>query len=84
VSTRPAIPLRRLFLLTVVTAAVAFAVDATLAAAGAPYANTISLAVVPVAAGVIIFLGLRPYPLGGRLRMALMTAVALFLVGLGL
>ena len=81
---RPAIPLRRLLLLTLLTAAFAFALDATLAAADAPYAGVISLVVIPGMAGVAIFFGLRPYPPGGRLRMALMTAVALFLVGLGL
>ena len=81
---RPTIPLRRLLLLPVLTAALAFALDATLAATDAQYANTISLVVVPGTAGAVIFFGLRPYPLGGRLRLALMTAVALFLVGLGL
>ena len=81
---RPTIPLRRLLLLTLLTAALAFALDAALAAAGAPYARVISLAVIPGTAGAAIFFGLRPYPPGGRLRMALMTAVALFLVGLGL
>ena len=81
---RPTIPLRRLLLLTVLTAAFAFVLDATLAAAAAPYGNTISLVVIPGAAGAVILFGLRPYPFGGRLRMALMTAVALFLVGLGL
>ena len=79
----PTIPLRRLLLLTVLTAAFAFALDATLAATDAPYANIISLAVIPGAAGAVILFGLRPYPLGGRLRMALMTAVVLLLVGLG-
>ena len=81
---RPQVPLRRLFLLTVLTAAFAFALQATLAAAGAPSANAISLLVVPAAAGAVIFFGLRPYPLGGRLRLGLMTAAALLVVGLGL
>ena len=80
----PTIPLRRLLLLTLLTAAFAFALDATLAAVDAPYAGIISLVVIPGMAGAAIFFGLRPYPLGGRLRMAMMTAVALFLVGLGL
>jgi len=71
-------------LLTLLTAAFAFALDATLAAVDAPYAGIISLVVIPGMAGAAIFFGLRPYPLGGRLRMAMMTAVALFLVGLGL
>ena len=79
----PTIPLRRLLLLTLLTAAFAFALDATLAAVDAPYAGIISLVVIPGMAGAAIFFGLRPYPLGGRLRMALMTAAALFLVGLG-
>ena len=81
---RPTVPLRRLFLLTLLTAAIAFALQATLAATGAPSAEAISLLVIPVVAGAVILFGLRPYPLGGRLRLALMTAVALFLVGLGL
>ena len=81
---RPQVPLRRLFLLTLLTAAIAFALQATLAATSAPSANAISLLVIPVAAGAVIFFGLRPYPLVGRLRLAMMTAVALFIVGLGL
>ena len=81
---RPTVPLRRLFLLTVVTAAIAFALQATLAATGAPSAEAISRLVIPIAAGAVIFFGLRPYPLSGRLRLALMTALALFLAGLGL
>ena len=80
---RPTIPLRRLFLLTILTAAIAFALDATLAATDPPNANTISLVVIPGTAGAAIFFGLRPYPLGGRLRLALMTAAALCLVVLG-
>ena len=81
---RPTVPLRRLFLLTVVTAAIAFALQAALAATGAPSADAISLLVIPIAAAAVIFLGLRPYPVIGRLRLAMMTAVALFIVGLGL
>ena len=73
-----------MFLLTLPTAAIAFALQATLAITGAPSADAIGLLVIPVAAGAIIFSGLRPYPLGGRLRLGLMTAVALFLVGLGI
>lgn len=78
----PKVPLRRLFLLTVVTAAFAFALQALLAIAGAPAAGAINLLVVPPAAGAVIFLGLRPYPAAGRLRLALMVTVALFLLGL--
>ena len=79
----PTIPLRRLLLLTVLTAAVAFVLQATVVAASAPFADTIVLFVTPLAAGVVVFVWLQPYPLGGRLRLAAMTAVALFLVGLG-
>ena len=81
---QPQIPLRRLLLLTVVTAAIAFAVQALLAATDAPSAGAINTAVVPIAAGTVVFAGLRPYPLAGRLRLALMVAVGLFLVGLSL
>src|SRR3989304_10439352 len=66
---RPQVPLRRLFLLTLLTAAIAFALQATLAATSAPSANAISLLVIPVPAGAVIFFGLRPYPLGGRLGL---------------
>jgi len=59
-------------------------VHAALAATGAPSADAISLLVIPIAAAAVIFLGLRPYPVIGRLRLAMMTAVALFIVGLGL
>lgn len=81
---RPHLSLRRLLLLTVVTAAVAFALQAVLAATDAPGASTLNLALVPPAAGAIVFVGLRPYPVTGRLRLGLMVAVGLFLVGLSL
>lgn len=81
---RPQIPLRRLLLLTVVTAAIAFAIQAVLAATDMPSAGAINLVVVPVAAGAVVFAGLRPYQLAGRLRLALMVGVGLFLVGLRL
>ena len=81
---RPTISLRRLFLLTVLTAAFAFALQALLAATDAPSSGAVILLVVPLAAGTVIFLGLRPYPVTGRLRLATMVSVALFLVGLGL
>lgn len=81
---QPRIPLRRLLLLTVLTAAFAFAFQAVLSAADAPAANVLILLLVPVAAAVVIFFGLRPYPRAGRLRLAAMVAVALFLLGLSL
>ncbi len=81
---RPQIPLRRLLLLTVITAALAFALQALLAAANAPAAAAINILLVPPIAGVIIFVGLRPYPVTGRLRLAVMVTVALFLLGLSL
>lgn len=77
-------PLRRLLLLTVATAAIAFAIQVVLAATDAPAAVALNLLLVPIAAGGVIFLGLRPYPAAGRLRVATMVAVALFLVGLTL
>ena len=83
-SPRPQLPLRRLLLLTVITAALAFALQALLAAANAPAAAAINILLVPPIAGVIIFFGLRPYPVTGRLRLALMVTVALFLLGLSL
>ncbi len=79
---RPQIPVRRLLLLTVVTAAFAFALQALLVATDAPAATALNILLVPPIAGAIIFAGLQPYPLAGRLRLAAMVAVALFLLGL--
>ncbi len=79
---RPTIPLRRLFLLTVLTAALAFVLQVVLAATSVPAAGALNLLLVPIAAGAVIFLGLRPYPAAGRLRLAIMVTVALFLAGL--
>ena len=81
---RPQIPLRRLLLLTVVTAALAFALQALLTATDAPAATAINILLVPPIAGAVIFAGLQPYPLAGRLRLAAMVAVALFLLGLSI
>ncbi len=81
---RPQIPLRRLLLLTVVTAAFAFALQALLTATNAPAATAINILLVPPIAGAVIFAGLQPYPLAGRLRLASMVAVALFLLGLSI
>jgi hypothetical protein len=68
----------------VLTAAIAFALQATVVATSAPFADAIVLFVTPLVAAAVVFAWLQPYPLGGRLRLALMTAVALFLVGLGI
>jgi hypothetical protein len=76
--------LPRLLLLTVLTAAFAFALQAVLAVTDAPAANALILLLVPVVAAAVIFVGLRPYPTAGRLRLAAMVAVALFLLGLAL
>ena len=81
---RPQIPLRRLLLLTVITAAFAFALQALLTATNVPAAAALNILLVPPIAGAIIFAGLRPYPLAGRLRLAAMVAVALFLLGLSI
>jgi len=80
----PRIPLRRLLLLTLLTAAFAFALQAVLAVIEAPGAGAVILLLVPVAAAAVIFFGLRPYPTAGRLRLAGMVAVALFILGLSL
>ena len=63
-----------------ITAAFAFALQALLAATDAPAAAAINILLVPPIAGAIIFTGLRPYPLAGRLRLAAMVAMALFLL----
>ena len=81
---RPQIPLRRLLLLTVITAAFAFALQALLAATNAPAAAAINVLLVPPIAGAVIFASLRPYPLAGRLRLAAMVAMALLLLGLSI
>jgi hypothetical protein len=74
---------RRLLLPTVLTA-VAFALQAMVVATSAPFAGAIVLFVTPLVAAAVVFVWLQPYPLGGRLRLAAMVAVALFVVGLGL
>jgi hypothetical protein len=81
---RPAIPLSRLLLLTVLTAAIAFALQAVLAVTDAQATGVLILLLVPVAAAAVVFFGLRPYPAAGRLRLAAMVAVALFILGLSL
>ncbi len=81
---RPEIPLRRLLLLTVLTAAIAFALQAIVVATSAPFADAIVLFVTPLVAAAVVFVWLQPYPLAGRLRLAAMVAVALFVAGLGL
>ncbi len=68
----------------VLTAALAFALQAVLAISEAPAADALILLLVPVAAAAVIFFGLRPYPRAGRLRLAGMVAVALFILGLTL
>jgi hypothetical protein len=78
----PPLSLRRLFLLTIVTAAFAFALQAILAVSRAPAGEAIILLVIPVAAAAVIFFGLRPYPTTGRVRLAVMVGMALFLLGL--
>ena len=83
-TSRPRIPLRRLLLLTVITAAFAFALQALLAATNVPAAAAINILLVPPIAGAFIFAGLRSYPWTGRLRLAAMVALALFLVGLSI
>jgi hypothetical protein len=55
-----------------------------LAVTETPAAGVLILVLVPVAAAAVIFVGLRPYPTAGRLRLAAMVAVALFLLGLSL
>jgi hypothetical protein len=82
--TRPTVPLARLFLLTIVTAALALAAQALLAATDAPAAGVLIRLIVPLGAAAVLYLGLRPYPAAGRARLGLMVAAALFLIGLSL
>ena len=78
---RPHMPLGRLLLLTIVTSALAFALQALLAVTHAPAAGAVTLLLIPALAAAVIFFGLRPYPTAGRLRVAAMVAVAVFLLG---
>jgi hypothetical protein len=68
----------------VLTAALAFILQVILTATNAPAAVALNLLLVPIAAGAVIFLGLRPYPATGRLRLAIMVTVGLFLAALAL
>ncbi|MEX0801595.1 MAG: hypothetical protein WD379_10305 [Dehalococcoidia bacterium] len=79
---RQHIPITRLFLLTVVTAALAFVLQTVLAVTDAPAGGVVSLVVVPLVAGIVVLAGARPYPLAGRARLALMVAGSLFVLGL--
>jgi hypothetical protein len=82
VTERPRIPWARLLLLTFATAALAAALQVLLAVSEAPAAEVITAVVIPATAGAIVFAGLEPYPLAGRLRMGLMVAFSLLLLGL--
>ena len=72
--------LARLLLLPLVAFLVAVGVQAGLRAAGVSSTSALRVFATPAIAAAVVYLGLRPYPTAGRLRMAAMVAVALFLV----
>lgn len=79
---RPALPLLRLLLLPVVAFLIALGLQAALAVSGVPAASPLRVFLTPAVAAAVVFLGLRPYPRAGRLRLALMVAVGVFLIAL--
>lgn len=79
---RPYIPFGRLLLLPVVAFLIALAVQAILRAAGLSSTNPVRVFLTPLIAAAVVFLGLGTYSTSGRLRIAIMVAVALFLFAL--
>jgi len=77
-----ALPLGRLLLLPLLAFAAAIAVQMSLKAAGLPSTSALRVLATPAVAAGIVYLGLRPYPRGGRIRLALMVAVGVLLIAL--
>jgi hypothetical protein len=74
------IPFSRLaIILPVFAFLIALGVQTLSKAAGLEATNPIRTILTPLVAAAIVFLGLRPYPRLGRIRLALMVAVGLFL-----
>ncbi len=69
----------RIVALTLVAFAVAIVVHTLLGAVGIGPDNAFRLLVTPATGALIVFAGLRGYPLAGRLRLAAMVAVLLLL-----
>ncbi len=79
---RATLPLGRLLLLPLVAFLVAVAVQIGLKTAGLPAESLLRVLATPFIAAVVVYLGLRPYPRAGRIRLAAMVAAGLLLVAL--
>jgi len=69
----------RIVLLAIVTAAGALAMQLGLIALGLGRENPIRLLLVPILGGLVVYFGLRGYPISGRIRLSVMVAVFLLL-----
>ncbi len=76
----PRPPVRRILLLPLTAFLVAFAIQVTLKLAGVPSTSALRVLATPAIAGAVVYVGLRPYPTGGRLRLAAMVGIGLLLV----
>ncbi len=81
---RPASPVGRVLLLPLVAFVIALAFHGALALAGVHSDNPVRVLATPIIGGLVVYFGLRDYPRGGRLRLALMVAAGLFLIALAL
>ena len=69
----------RIVLLAIVTGLIALVLQLLLIAVGFGRTNPVRLLLTPLIGGLIVFNGLRGYPLWGRIRLAAMVAVFLLL-----
>lgn len=74
--------MRRILLLPLTAFLVAFAIQVTLKLVGVPSTSALRVLATPAIAGAVVYLGLRPYPTAGRLRLAAMVLIGLLLVAI--
>lgn len=71
-----------MILLPVVAFLIALAIQALLKAAGLSSENPLRVFATPLIAAAVVYWGLDPYPRAGRLRLAVMVGLSVFLVAL--
>ncbi len=71
---------RAALLLPALAFLVALVVQVLLKAAGLESDHPLRVIGTPLIGAAVVFWGMRPYPRGGRLRLALMVGLGLFLV----
>lgn len=77
-----ALPLARLLVLPVAAFLIALGLQAALAAGGVPASSPLRVFLTPAVAAAVVYVGLRPYPRAGRIRLAAMVAVGVLAVAL--